>query len=133
MERASFRRMLTVVALAGMAALATTTAYAKPASGWRITFNHTAENDGAIVFRIAPVEGGAPIDVETRIPAKTSENSVADLVRDSLKATLGSQNYRVGVDDGESVIVKKRGKTKKFEVTLVSNSLTGLEINIKRE
>ena len=99
MRTATFRRMLAVVALAGMACFAAT-AYAKPSGNWRIEFNHVADNDGTIVFRIAPVEG-TPIDVETKIPAKTTENSVAELVSDSLKATLGSKDFRIGVDDGE--------------------------------
>ena len=132
MKAETIRRMLAVMALVGMASLATT-AYAKPASEWRITFDHVAENDGTLVFRIAPAEGGTPVDVETKIPAKTTENSVAQLVRDSLKAKLGTENYRIATDDGESVKIKKRGKTAKFDVTLVSNSLTGLEINIKRD
>jgi len=132
MEPASLRRMLAVATLAAMACFAAS-AHAKPMGSWRIVFNHSADNDGAIVFRIAPVEGAAPIDVETKIPAKTTENDVAQLVRDSLKASLGSENYHLYVDDGESVVIRKRGKTRKFELTLVSNSLTGLEINIGRD
>jgi hypothetical protein len=121
--------MLAVVALAGIACVAAP-AYAKPSGNWRISFNHQADNDGTIVFRIAPVEG-TPIDVEVKIPARTTENNVADLVSAAMKATLGSDDYRVGVDDGEDVVVKKRGKTKKFELTMVSTSLTGLDIKVK--
>jgi len=128
MRTPGFRRTIAVLTAAGLAFLAAT-AYAKPSGNWRIKFNHRADNDGALVLRIAPIDG-TPIDVETKIPAKTSENAVADLVSASLKATLGSKNFRIGVDDGESVIIKKRGKTKKFEVTMVSTSLTGLEIKI---
>ena len=61
----------------------------------------------------------------------TTENNVADLVAASLKATLGSKNYRIGTDDGEDVVIKTRGKTKKFELTMVSTTLTGLEIKVK--
>lgn len=129
MNARPLRRVLAIVALVGMACVATA-AYAKPSGNWRIKFNHTADNDGTIVFRIAPVEG-TPIDVEVKVPAKTSENNVAELVRDSLKATLGSDNYRVGIDDGEDVILKNRGKTPKFELTMVSTSLTGLEVKVK--
>ncbi len=82
------------------------------------------------MFRVAPVDG-TPVDVEVKVPAKTTENNVADLVSSALKATLGSDNYRVGVDDGEDVVVKKRGKTPKFELSMVSTSLTGLEIKVK--
>ena len=131
MGTAAFRRLLAVMALAGMACIATT-AYAKPSGSWRIVFNHVTDNDGSITLRIAPLEG-TPIDVETKVPAKTSENSVAQLLSASLKATLGTKDFRVGVDDGESVIIKKRGKTKKFELTIVNNSMTGIEVTVKRE
>ena len=131
MRATTIRRTLAVLAAAGMACLAAT-AYAKPSGNWRIVFNSRADNDGVVVFRIAPVEGGGdPIDVETKIPKGTSENNVADLVSASLKATLGSKNYRIGTDDGEDVVVKTRGKTKKFELTMVSTSLTGLDIKVK--
>ena len=125
------RRTLAVFASTGLALLAAV-AYAKPSGNWRIEFDSRADNDGVIVLRIAPVEGGGdPIEVETKIPKGTSENNAAELVSASLKAVLGSDNYRVGVDDGEDVVVKKRGKTKKFELTMVSTTLTGLGIKIK--
>lgn len=130
MNSASFRRMLAVMALAGIACLATP-AFAKPSGNWRISFNHQSDNDGTIVFRIAPVDGTPPIDVEVKVPAKTTENNVADLVSAAIKATVGSDNFRVGVDDGEDVVVKKRGKTKNFELTMVSTSVTGLEVKVK--
>jgi hypothetical protein len=121
------------------AALAATTALlffagiaeAKPASKWRVTFDHAADNDGTLVLRIAP-EGGTPIDVETKVPAKTTENAVAKLVRDAMKVALG-KGYGIETDDGESVIVKRKGKTPKFDLTLASNSLTGLDIKIKNQ
>jgi hypothetical protein len=129
--RTSFRRAVAVLMMTGLASLAAT-AYAKPSGNWRIKFNHSADNDGVIVLRIAPIEGGGdPIDVETKVPKGTSENNVADLVSDSLKATLGSKHYRIGTDDGEDVVIKTRGKTKKFELTMVSTTLTGLNIKVK--
>ena len=131
MTAAAHRPMLTFVALAAMACFGTA-AYAKPSGSWRIEFNHVTDSDGSITLRIAPLEA-TPIDVETKIPAKTSENSVAQLLSDSLKAALGTKNFRIGVDDGESVIIKKRGKTKNFEVTIVNNSMTGIEVSVKRE
>jgi len=127
--RTSLRNAVAVMVIAGMALLAAP-AFAKPSANWRIHFNHQADNDGAVVFRIAPVEG-TPTDVEIKIPAGSTENKVADLVSAAIKATLGSDNYRVGVDDGEDVVVKSRGKNPKFELTMVSTSLTGLEIKVK--
>jgi hypothetical protein len=131
MRDMSFRRALAVLAVAGFMSL-TAIAQAKPSGNWRIEFNHKADNDGTIVLRLAPIEGGGdPIDVETKVPKGTTENSVADLVSASLKATLGSKNYRIGTDDGEDVVIRTRGKTKKFELTMVSTTLTGLEIKVK--
>jgi hypothetical protein len=131
MTKPAFRRTVALLAAAGLACLAAT-AYAKPSGNWRIEFNSRADNDGVIILRIAPIEGGGdPIDVETKVPKGTSENNVADLVSASLKATLGSKNYRIGTDDGEDVVIKTRGKTKKFELTMVSTTLTGLEIKVK--
>jgi hypothetical protein len=125
------RRTMAVVAAAGLALMAAV-AYAKPSGNWRIKFDHRADNDGVIVLRIAPIEGGGdPIEVETKIPSGTSENNAAELVSASLKAVLGKDHYRIGIDDGEDVVIRTRGKSKKFELTMVSTTLTGLGIKIK--
>jgi len=129
MDATAFRRVMAVLVLAGMACIATT-AYAKPSGNWRIEFDSRSDNDGTVVLRIAPVDG-TPTDVEIKIPANTSENNAAELVSASLKASLGSEKFRIGVDDGEDVVIKKRGKTKNFELTMVSTTLTGLQIKIK--
>jgi hypothetical protein len=104
---------------------------AEPSNKWRIECDNTADNDGVIVLRISPV-GGAPIDVETKVPARSGENKVAQLLRDSLRASLG-KGYKVEVDDGEDVLIKKKGKTPNFDLTLVSSSVTGLTLEIERE
>jgi hypothetical protein len=131
MSTTTFRRVVALVAAASLACFAAT-AHAKPSGNWRIAFNHQADNDGTIVLRIAPIEGGGdPVDIETKIPRGTTENKVADLVVASLKATLGSKNYRIGTDDGEDVVIRTRGKTRKFELTMVSTTLTGLGIKVK--
>jgi hypothetical protein len=103
-----------------------------PSNKWRVVFNHTADNSGVIALRIAPV-GLAPIDVETKIAAGTSENHAAQILTDSLKASLDAASYTVKVDDGEEVVIKARGKTPKFQVTLVNSSITGLTLKIKRQ
>src|SRR5262245_8568682 len=124
-------RLMTAVTTAAILLSVCAIAQADPSNKWRIEFDSTAQTDGAITFRIAPV-GGTPIDVETKIPARTSENRAAQLVRDSLRTSLG-KGYHVEVDDGEDVLIKKRGKTPDFEVTLVNSSLTGLQVEVDRE
>jgi hypothetical protein len=106
-------------------------AQADPASKWRVEFDSHADNDGTLTLRIAP-EGGAPVDVETKITAKSGADKVANTMRDSLRVSLG-KGYHVETDDGEDVVIKREGKTPKFEVTLASSTLTGLDVKIKKE
>jgi hypothetical protein len=106
-------------------------ASADPSNKWRILFNHSTDTAGEVVFRITPV-GGTPVDVTTQLPKGTGENQVAQLVKKSLKTTLG-KGYKVEVDDFEAVLIKKAGKTPKFEVTLAGSTVSGLDINLKRE
>jgi hypothetical protein len=126
------RRTLAVITLAAIVCLTAISAQAKPSGNWRITFDSRAKAEGLVSLRIAPPEG-APIEVEVKIPAGKTENQVADLVSDALKKALDSKSFRVGVDDGESVIIKKRGKMKKFEVTMLSAPITGLGVKLKHD
>jgi len=102
----------------------------KPSGKWRIEFDHWSETDGDLVLHFAPVSG-EPVDVTTRIPVNTRENLVAELVAGSLKGQLGG-GYHVEVDDGEDVIVKVKGKTPKFVLSVGSSTATGLKVKVKR-
>ena len=106
-------------------------ANAEPSNKWRILFNHSVDDTGEVVFRITPLNG-TPIDVATQLPKGKTENQVAQLVKKSLKAKLG-KGYKVEVDDFEDVLIKKAGKTPKFEVTLASSTVSGVSIDLKRE
>jgi hypothetical protein len=106
-------------------------ASAEPSNKWRIHFNHSTDGPGEVVFRVTPLNG-TPIDVATQLPKSTSENQAAQLVKKSLKTTLG-KGYKVEVDDFEDVLIKKAGKTPKFEVTLASSTVSGLSIDLQRE
>jgi hypothetical protein len=127
MIRKSIRRLATGAALLFVAL----NANADPASKWRVEFDHYAREPGELVLRITPL-GGTPVDVTTKIADAKSENQAAHLLRDSLRATLG-KGYKVEVDDGEDVLIKRTGKTPKFEVSLVSNSVNGLSVGVKKE
>src|SRR5262245_7248362 len=103
MDRSGFLRGLAVVVALGFAFPAPLMAEnaPKPSSKWKMQFDHWAENDGEVVFRIAPATG-EPLDVTVKVPKGTSENNVADLVAGSLKGSLGG-GYKVEVEDGEKV------------------------------
>jgi hypothetical protein len=133
MDRWKFLRGLAVTMALGVAFTAPSTAAdaaPKPSANWRISFDHWSESDGELVLRIAPATG-EPVDVTTRISKGISENNVAELVAGSLKGALGG-GYRVGVDDGEKIEIKAKGKTPKFVLSMVSSSATGLNIKIQR-
>jgi hypothetical protein len=121
---------LALLATIGLATIATI-AQADPTGKWRIEFGDRADNNGVLTLRVSP-EGGAPVDVETTIPAKSGPDRVARTVRDSLRVSLGD-GYHVETDDGEDVVIKRRGKTPKFELTLANSTLTGLQVKINRE
>ncbi len=124
------RPAIAVLAAMSLATIATI-AQADPAGKWRVEFSDRADNDGVLTLHVSP-EAGTPVDVETKITAKSSPDRVAKTVRDSLRVSLGD-GYHVETDDGEDVVIKKVGKTPKFELTLASSTLTGLQVKIKRE
>jgi hypothetical protein len=116
-----------VVSLAALGPFAS----AEPSNKWRILFDHSTDGAGEVVFRITPLNG-TPIDVTTQLPKGTSENQAAQLVKKSLKTTLG-KGYKIEVDDFEAVLIKRSGKTPDFELALASSTVSGLTINLKRE
>jgi hypothetical protein len=130
MSTGNFRRGIAALLLVVCAA-AGTFASAEPSNKWRIIFDHSSDGAGEIVFRVSPV-GGTPIDVTTQIPKGTGENQAAQLVKKSAAKALG-KGYKVEVDDFESVLIKKKGKTPDFDLAMVSTTLSGLMVNLKRE
>ena len=71
--------------------------------------------------------------VVVAVPGGTHENTAARLVRDAIRAHFGKDVYKVETDDGEDVLVKKRGKTPDFEIVVVRNTAEGLRISLDRE
>src|SRR5262245_30590918 len=106
-----FPAIAAAIALAASAAVA----HADPAVKWRIQFGDYTGNDGTITFRIAP-EGGAPVDVETKLTKGSGASNAARTVKDSLKVSLG-EGYKVETDDGQDVIIRANSKTPKFDLT----------------
>lgn len=112
-------------------ALGASPAVAEPSNKWRIVVDGSTRSGGTVVLRITPV-GGAPQEVTIRIPERTNENQVAKIMVRELKAALG-KGIHVERDDFEDVLLKRRGKTPDFEVSLVNSSLTGTSFRFRRE
>lgn len=113
-------------------ALVAQPASALPSNKWRIQCSEGARATGEILFRFTP-RGGTPFDVKVGIPKGTGENAVARLIRDTFKRTLDAKRYHVEVDDGEDVLVKRKGGAPDFDLEVVSNSVKAVRINLDRE
>ena len=120
---------LTVLLLALAVAFA---AVAAPSNKWRVQLGGKAKVDGEIELSFTP-KGGTASSVVIAVPGGTHENAAARLVRDTLKAHFGKDVYKIETDDGEDVLVKKRGKTPDFEIVVVRNTVDGLRLNLDRE
>jgi hypothetical protein len=107
-------------------------ALAAPSNKWRAAMDGRAKVDGEIELSFVP-EGGVASSVVVAIPKGTSENGAARITRDALRKHFGKDVYHVEIDDGEDVLVKKRGSTPDFDLAVVRNTADGLKVRLKRE
>lgn len=117
--------------LPGLVLLLATAAAAADSNKWRLQSSGGAESDGVISLRLVPRDG-EPIEVVVAIGKGTGENAVARAIRDALQAQA-SARYRSEVDDGEDVLVKKRGGQPDFELVVHANTVKGVRIGRERE
>ena len=99
---------------------------------WRINCSEGSHNDGTVVFRVTPKDGTAQ-DVTVNIKKGRGENGIATDISNTLKAALDKKTFHVETDDGEDVLVKKRGSGTDFELALVSSTLEGPRFNVRKE
>jgi len=98
---------------------------------WRIEVSEGANSDGVLLFRVTTHEGKAT-DVPVSIKNGRGENNVASDIRNALRKTLDSKIYKVELDDGEDVLVKKR-RGENFSLELVSSTVKSVRINLDKE
>lgn len=132
MKHFKFARSLMVAALITAAGVTAGNADdLKMSNKWRIEVSESAKSDGVIVLRVTP-DGGRAIDVSVPVPAGRSENQVARDIQDSLGATLDRKTYEVEVDDGEDVLVKRKGGAT-FNLKLIDTNVRSVRIKIDEE
>jgi hypothetical protein len=125
------RLLIFLVLLAGLGAIGA--AQARPSNKWRLECSGNAESSGAIVLRLAP-RGAEAVEVTVEIPRRTGENHVARMIRDALKTDpRAAARWRVEVDDGEDVLVKKRRGQPDFDLEVVGNTVRGVRLVRDRE
>jgi hypothetical protein len=98
---------------------------------WRLEVSEGANNDGVIRFRLTPKDA-APIDVPVTLKKGRGEDGCARDIRDAFRKALDPASYKVEVDDGEDVLVKKH-KGPDFSVELVESTVKGTRVNLRRE
>ena len=125
--RFSMLRWFLVFALVAVAVPAA----ALDSNKWRLQCSGGANSDGVITLRITP-KGGTPTDVAVAIKDRTGENGVARAIRDALEAQVGDR-YKAETDDGEDVLVKKRGGQPDFEIVVLGNTVKGVRVGRDRE
>jgi hypothetical protein len=103
----------------------------KYSNKWRIEVKEGANNDGVARFRVTP-KGEAAVEVTVNIKDGRSENGVARDVKDAFKAALDAKRFHVEGDDGEDVLVKKKGGVD-FSIELLESTLKGTHFDLERE
>lgn len=127
-------RFRLIIALISTALLAATAfaAELRPSNKWRLQCSGGANSDGTIVLLISP-EGGTPVEASIAIKKGTGENSVAAAIVKGLKAQLNKDHFKIERDDGEDVLIKKRGGAPDFDVAIASNDVKGVRISPEHE
>jgi hypothetical protein len=104
----------------------------KLSNKWRIECSESAKSDGVIRFQLTPKDG-EPQLVEVPIKDGRSENGVARDIRATFKSALDSKRFKIEVDDGEDVLVKRRSGTPSFELKLVESTVKAVRLNVQKE
>lgn len=122
--------------LCGIAALAMTCAVARAdtafSNKWRIEVSEGANASGTMVLRVMPSQG-SPTDVTVEVKGGRGENGVARDIRDALAAQLSADRFKVEVDDGEDVLVKRLEGQPDFTLEVVQSSVPGTRVAMDRE
>ena len=99
---------------------------------WRIQVSEGAKSTGEMVFRITP-DGQPHTDISIGIVEGARENKIASVIRDGFRAQLPEDAYKIERDDGEDVLVKRRGDTPRFALAMISNNVKSVRIRLDKE
>jgi len=130
---AALSLMGSTITLAADAAPAAAPAKVPTSNKWRVEFDGSADADGEIVFNLNVA--GTITTITTAIKKGTGENGVArDLVK-ALEKQAPPKKFHFETDDGEAVYFKKKVGmgVPDFGVELVSNSVPGISIKVKKD
>jgi len=106
--------------------------FASDSNKWRLKTNGGANSDGVLVLEFVP-EGEEAFTVDISISDGTRENRVANRIEETLKDELSRRDFRVERDDFEDVLIKKTMGSERFEINVVSNTVDGVKIKLRKE
>ena len=95
---------------------------------WRIKFDNRTDSAGELVFLFA-LKGAQPISINISIAKGLSENDIAKIIENAFKKNA-PRGIKVERDDGEDVLVKYK---QRFSLTLLSNSVADLDVELDKE
>ena len=99
---------------------------------WRIQVSEGAKSTGTMIFRVTP-QGQPPVDITVGIVEGARENKVAATIRSAFRVQLPEDGFRIERDDGEDVLIKIRGNTPRFALSLISNNVKSVRIRLDKE
>lgn len=126
-----FSRSLMLASILLMAAACASTSV-QTSNKWRLEVSGGASAEGTVVVQVLGI-GAVIAEVPVQVPKGSGENQIARRISEELKLRLPADSYSVEIDDGEDVLIKKRGRAEDFEVRIASNSVKGTRVNVQRE
>lgn len=107
---------------------------AKPnlSNKWRVNVDGKADSDGTIVFRVTP-KGGAATEVSVPVQQGSSDTDVAKAIVAAFELYLPKDGFKVERDDGQSVVLGKKGKTPNFALEIVSSNALNVQLKLKKD
>ena len=79
------------------------------------------------------VAANSTTEVAVPITDGRSENGVARDIRDAFRNTLDPKKFHSETDDGEDVLLKKKGGAPNFELKLVSSTVKSVRFDVEKE
>ena len=137
MQRRALVRISLALMVAGFAAgslAPATAADEKPdlSNKWRIHVDGASDSDGNILFRVTPKDGTAT-DVTVPVQKGSGENRIAKDISAAFKLALPKDKFSSETDDGEDVLLRKKGSAPNFALVIVSSTALNTRLSLKKE
>jgi len=95
-------------------------------------FRFKTNSNGTMVFRVSPKDQPS-IDITVGVVEGARENKIASVIRDAFRLQLPRDSYHIEKDDGEDVLVKARGDTPHFALSMLTNNVKSVLIRLDKE